>query len=252
MVSLSVGFDLAFVSGTGICDPMENEQFACYLNDEPYLLADPIEYSEPAVGGALIKAYGGNGVIGSAFTPGSIRILATYERMFTPNISAGASVGLAFSPVPDSATALHIDGHGKYWFSGNGQGLKLFASVGLGLGQVDVSKSVEVLETAYQDTGYWMSQSPDGDSIARPDNVDPGAPANGTGYETGYCPDPNSETCQFSVDATTSYGTTFIAAGIGAWLNLGGHGPQAELLGKLLFPASGVSIQPTLTYVVGF
>src|SRR5690606_11879884 len=94
MVAVSVGFDLAFVSGTGICDPLENDQYACYLNDQPYQLADPIEYSEPAAGGALIKAYGGNGLIGSAFAPGSIRILASYERMLTANISAGANVGL--------------------------------------------------------------------------------------------------------------------------------------------------------------
>lgn len=251
MVGVSIGIDLAFVSGTGICDQVENPDFACYLNDEPYVLADPIEYAEPAADGAIVKAYGGNGVIGSAFAPGSIRLLASYDRMVTANISVGANVGLAFSPIPDGPTALHIDGHGKYWFSGNGDGLKLFTTLGFGLGRVDASKSVQVLETAYRDTGYWMSQSTDG-TVARPGNVNPGPRSGGTGYSTGYCPDPDSETCQFAVDATTSYGTTFLALGIGAWLNLGGHGPQAELLGKILFPKSGVSLQPTVTYVIGF
>lgn len=269
MISLSLARDFTIVSGTALCDRSLNPNSSCYFDDKPYVIANPTSYTRTdAATGAMVeqKTYW-NGGDTNTLGQGLIRILLAYDRMLTENISAGVNAGIAISPIPDAPVALHLDAHGRYWLSGNGEGIKVFIGAGFGLGQVDSIASTTVDETQYQDSAYRRTL----------DGADPNGPAGqgssgvvagGTGFTPKDPADPTTapcqpaesfpdrtfrrEFCKFSVDAGSQHGSLFVGVGAGAWLNLGGHGPQLELMAKILFPETGISLQPALSYVYGF
>lgn len=252
MVSLTVGLDLAFMSGSAVCDPAENPGYSCYRSGKPYYLAstpdgvNPTQYLAPD--GQVRPRYADGGSA-PGIGLGTIRILVAYDRMLTENISGGVNAGIGLTPIPDGALGIHVDAHGKYWFSGNGPGLKPFVSAALGFGRVDGVGSVTVVETAYEDSAYRFQQQ------GGAGNPGTSRPANGTAFATGECRQPTSladEFCQLPVEAARSYGNLFVGVGVGAWFNLGGHGPKLELYGKVMLPETGVSVQPALSYVYGF
>lgn len=260
MVAITFGLDLPAISGSDVCDPGQNPDFRCYYQDKPYDLATdgngvPLtQYTLPD--GSLERRYWDGGAA-SGFGMGTLRILLAYDMMVTDMISGGVNAGIGISPIPDAGLSLHIDGHAKYWFTGNGRGLKPFAALGLGFGRVDASATVQAVETAYEDSGYRRKQGTPASAAAKtaPDGL-----ANGTAFSNGDCSVPSelmnpafiNEFCEVPVKATRSYGNLFVGLGVGAWFNLGGHGPQIELYGKLLLPETGVSIQPAVSYIYGF
>lgn len=267
MVALTFGMDFGLMNGSGVCDPVKNESFSCYYDDKPYNLATSTDGSTPtqynSATGLRDRYWDGGSAAGVGF--GSIRILLAYDMLLADRISAGANAGIALSPIPGGSMAIHADVHGKYWFAGNGKGLRPFLGAGLGLGRVDAVSTVQVVETAYEDSGE-RRQQPGATQTTPARRGDTGL-ANGTAFGTGLCQTPDqiaaagagglaptleNEFCQLPVQAATSYGSLFVAVGVGAWLNLGGHGPQLELYGKVLLPQTGVSIQPALSYVFGF
>lgn len=268
MVSLSIARDFTFISGTSLCDQDQNPDSSCYFNDEPYALAKPTSYVRTdAATNAMVdqKAYW-NGGDTNTLGQGLLRILLAYDRMFTANISAGINAGVALSPIPKGSIALHLDAHGRYWLSGNGEGLRVFIGAGVGLGRVDSTASTTVEETQYQDSAYRRTL-PEADPNEPAGQDSSLVAAGGTGFTPRDAADPTSapckpaqsldntfrrEFCKFSVDVASQYGSMFLGVGGGAWLNLGGHGPQLELIAKILFPATGISLQPTLSYVYGF
>jgi hypothetical protein len=166
-----------------------------------------------------------SGQIGSSLAPSTIRVMASYERFLTDQIAVEGRLGAAFGGAPDSGFAdlLHIGVRGKYWFSGMGPGLRLFGLLGGGLGQVDAKKELAVREFAADNSLTYQAYC-------------------------GGAPD-----CLISpITAYKKLGTTFITAGLGAFLNLGDHGPVLELDGKVMLPASGFVVQPTLGWMLGF
>ncbi len=262
MVSVTIGMDFALVNGSAVCDPVESPKFACYYNDKPYFLATttdgstPTQYNSP--NGPAPRYWDGGTAAGIGF--GSIRILLAYDMMLLEKISGGVNAGVAISPIPDAGIGIHADLHGKYWFSGNGRGFRPFAAMGLGFGPVDSMTTVQVVETAYEDSGY-RRQQPDA-MATTPARTGAAGLAHGTAFDTGLCLTPDNlpqgaatlqnEFCQLPVQAGTTFGNAFLSLGVGAWFNLGGHGPQLELYGKILFPETGVSLLPALSYVYGF
>lgn len=263
MVAITLGMDFAFVNGSDVCDPMKSSSFACYYDDEAYNLAtsadgsSPTQYNSPD--GPAPRYWDGGTAAGIGFGP--IRLLLAYDMLLLERVSAGVNAGVAFSPIPDAGIAIHADVHGKFWFSGNGAGLRPFAGVGLGFGPVDSMTTVQVVETAYEDSGFRRQQA--GASAVSPARTGQAGLANGTAFATDLCKTPDeltsqgaatlqNEFCQLPVQAGTTFGNMFFALGVGAWWNLGGHGPQLELYGKVLFPETGVSLQPALSYVYGF
>jgi hypothetical protein len=268
MVSLSLSRDFTFVSGTALCDQAINPDASCYFDDEPYVIANPTSYQrQDQATGAVVeqKAYW-NGGDASTVGQGLLRILLGYDRMFTPSISAGVNAGVALSPIPDGSLAIHLDAHGRYWLSGNGQGLKVFIGAGLGFGRVDSVANTTVSETQYQDSAYRRTLA-DANPTSVAGSNSSGVPAGGTGFTPKNPADPTTapckpaqsldntfrrEFCEFNVQVANRFGSVFVAAGAGAWYNMGGHGPQLELLAKILFPTTGISLQPTLSYVYGF
>jgi hypothetical protein len=180
--------------------------------------------------------------------------------MLLEKVSAGVNAGVAISPIPGAGIAIHADLHGKYWFSGNAKGIRPFVGLGAGFGPVDSNTTVQVVETAYEDSGFRRQQpTATAGSAARLGTT---GLAHGTAFDSGLCLTPDNlpqgaatlqnEFCQLPVQAGTTYGSGFLALGVGAWWNIGGHGPQLELYGKIFLPDSGVSLQPALSYVYGF
>jgi hypothetical protein len=264
MVSLSLGMDFTLVNGSAVCDPIKSPNFACYYDDKPYYLAttadgvSPTQYNA-ADGSVQDRYWDGGTAAGIGF--GSIRILLAYDMMLLQNVSGGVNAGIALSPIPGAGIALHADLHGKYWFSGNSKGLRPFVGLGLGFGPVDSMTTVQVVETAYEDSGFRRQQA--GATAATQARTGMNGLANGTAFASDLCKTPDelaaqgaatlqNEFCQLPVQAGTTFGSVFLGLGVGAWFNLGGHGPQLELYGKILLPDSGVSLQPALSYVYGF
>ncbi len=220
LISIKLGWDLAVISGEDVCNDVAGTDFKCFAGSERYFL--PTQAPERDPNNAAYNPTLGGG-FGSAIAPGTVRIAASYERIFAEKFGLEAQVGIAFNGAPNTGTVelLHLAAYGKYWFSGTGPGLKLYGLVGGGSGQVDVGKAVTVAEIDNEPRSL-------------------------------YCLEPNAPECFINVKAYKKLGTGFIGAGIGGFLNLGGHGPALELQGKLMLPVTGVVIQPTLGYLFGF
>jgi hypothetical protein len=215
---------------------MENPKFACYYSDKPYFLATTTDGSSPtqynSLAGPAPRYWDGGTAAGIGF--GSIRILLAYDMMLLEKVSGGVNAGVALSPIP-------------------GAGI-------VGFGPVDSTTTVQVVETAYEDSGY-RRQQPRA-MATTPARTGPAGLAHGTAFDSGLCLTPDNlpqgaatlqnEFCQLPVQAGTTFGNAFLSLGVGAWFNLGGHGPQLELYGKILFPQTGVSLLPALSYVYGF
>jgi hypothetical protein len=245
LVGLQIGFDLAQMSATGgVGNPLTGSKYTCYLDDAPYAVPN-FRYTDPATGSNVqtttpsrhhhpegIDETTGqpgydalqSGSIPSALALSTIRVMATYERMLSENFGAEGRLGVAFNGKPDSGFVdlLHLEARAKYWFSGNGPGFRLFGLLGAGLGQVDAQKKIFVNE-------FDVDHSP-------------------TYHEK--CASPGL--CSLEVTAYKSLGKVFITGGVGAFWNLGGHGPSAEANVRIMLPESGFVIQPTLGYLVGF
>jgi len=246
LVGLQIGFDLAQISATGgVCNPDTGSKYSCYLDDKPYGVAsfvyggvDPVTMQQtqtttPSTVHNPLDAAGNpnpnydplqSGQIPSTISPSTIRILATFERMLSENFGAEGRLGIALRGKPDSGFVdlLHLEARAKYWFSGNGPGLRLFGLLGAGIGQVDAQKKIYVNELQPDNSPTYNEKCP-------------GAL---------YCP--------VEVTAYKSLGKAFITGGLGVFYNLGGHGPSVELNARIMLPESGFVIQPTGGYLVGF
>lgn len=221
-VGLHFGIDLAQISGDAVCNPAAGSDFTCYAGEEVYAVPAVSMTHDP-----MSPTYDPtqSGRIGSSLAPSTIRVLASYERFFTDKIAVEGRLGAAFGGAPDSGFAdlLHIGVRGKYWFSGMGPGLRLFGLLGAGMGQVDAKKELAVREFAADNSEAYRQ----------------------------YCG--GQPYCRVSpITAYKKLGTTFVTAGIGAFLNLGDHGPVVELNGRVMLPASGFVVQPTLGWMLGF
>jgi hypothetical protein len=237
---LIIALDLAHMDGTGVCNPvLSGDDYECYV-------AETIRYSAPAVradntlspyhnpaSGSPAYSPGRSGQISSSLAPSSVRILAAVERVFTSKLTGEGRVGLSIGGPPGRGigSKIHLGARGKYWFSGLGKGLRLFGTVGAGLGQVDGQAGVTVQD--FQADGgplyqsYAQSNSP-------------------------YCVTSDPQHCQLPATAFKKLGPAFVGAGLGAYYNLGGHGPVLEVTGQVMLPTTGLVIQPAGGWMVGF
>jgi hypothetical protein len=143
-VGLHVGLDLAFLSGTDVCEP--GSEFGCFYGDGSPFTGDPA----PGEGGKL------NG----GLALGTVRILASYERVLFGNFAVEARVGFAFNGGPKAADGtaflpVHGEGRAKYWFGRNvlaKRGIRPYVHLGGGIAQVDAKLPVTIQAGADQPT----------------------------------------------------------------------------------------------------
>ncbi|HVU02268.1 MAG TPA: hypothetical protein VHE30_10975 [Polyangiaceae bacterium] len=198
--------DFGFLSGKDVC--RKGSDFTCYY-------ATGKQYQ-----GTPDAGYGGNLNGGAAL--GTVRLLASYERLFTQNIGGEARVGVAFNGGPKAKNGpaflpIHIELRGKYWFMKNGftkKGLRPYVSLGGGIAQVDTKLTVKI----------------------RDPNLAPG-------------------NTQPQLDAYRKLGQTFVAAGAGAMYAIAvNHGLVLNLNFMYMIGsgASGAVIEPSLGYELAF
>ena len=216
--------DIAIMGGTNVCgsDARANQGYACYeagssdvpFNNEPY----------PGAG------------IATGTVVATRRILVSFDRAFTPNITLGLRAGFAFSGGPpagkdaSSAGTKFLPFHGElrlaYWF-GKGalgkKGIRPYVHVGGGMAQVDGKVKVTVIDC-------------EGDTACQ----------NGNAASAMTHP-------RRDLDAWRKMGQGFITAGGGVAYAFK-ENIQAQLNLNLMFmvPTSGVVLQPSLGIGYGF
>jgi hypothetical protein len=223
LIGLSFGADLAWMSGMDVCSQTSqvNDGYSCFYGADP-----ATGQVQQFVGGV---PPGGGGKIAGGLALGTMRIMASYERAFTPNIGAEARLGFAFNggPTPVGGAAflpVHVEVRGKYWFGRNAlgkKGIRPYVSLGGGLAQVDAKLPVTI----------------------------------------NPCADPNVSTCNANeidpnntptLDAYKKLGLMFLAGGGGvAYAFHPNHSIGLNLNLMFMLPTTGFVIQPSLGYIMG-
>jgi hypothetical protein len=161
-----------------------------------------------------------------------MRIMASFEHLFTNNIGGEARVGMGFGTLSPATQKniiymLHAELRAKYWFSGTGEGLRPYITVGGGMGQVDTALQVKLREDPM---------------------------GGGTGYEVvnggSFCTDPVVG-CIMSAVAYKSYGSWFVGGGGGLMYNFGPVGINLELLARVMLPVSTLVLTPNVGFQIG-
>ncbi|HTQ06581.1 MAG TPA: dickkopf-related protein, partial [Polyangiaceae bacterium] len=259
-LALNIGQDIAFVGGYNVCDPklgQQSDNYACFYagtNDEPFFHT-PYPLRDGISTGAVLA---------------TTRILASYDRAFTPRITIGARLGFAFGggppagmqpPVgvtdPPAGTKgtggtpflpVHAELRGEYWFLPlTAKTFRAYALVGGGMAQVDAK--VRINEYDCEDAGKGASadmSSPD----YEPDfnGLNPYEQCR-SGKKTYYN---ISHHQPVPVDGWKKMGQGFVEIGAGGMLAIGqkmGVTLEAKLL--YMLPATGVVIEPALGLAYG-
>ncbi len=214
-LSLSLEQDLAVVGGTDVCSPQSqlDKGFSCFRQDGVQYHGTPVQGAGDHIGGGL--------------APATTRLLLGSELMLGQRFSVGIRLGYVLrggGPQPDGGRRflpLHAEARVSYFLSSggmNGGGFVPFVFLGGGIAQVDVNKSVPVLENR---------------------NVPP--PAN-------QIDNPPAQ----MLDAWKKSGAAFAALGGGVYWELGhDNGVLADLKLMQLFPSSGTAVSLSLGYTLG-
>jgi hypothetical protein len=226
-VGLHVAFDFAYLSGSSVCSTPSD--FNCYFGGgTPYRIG---------VNGWPAQKYSGN--INGGFATGTIRVLASYERILVGNLGGEARVGFAFNggpktppPQNQSFLPIHFEVRGKYWFGKSvfsKKGLRPFVDLGGGLAQVDVKLPTTVVDC------YRKGNTP----LPRDENC----------YATGQAQPPNGTK---TLDAYRKLGQGFVTLGGGAMYAFAkNHGLVLNLNFMYMLPSSGIVFEPSVGYVLG-
>jgi hypothetical protein len=228
LVGLHFGYDIAWVTGTEVCSPQSqfSNGFACFYPPDATGAVQQFGAGTPT---------GGGGNVGGGFAPGTLRIMASYERAFTPNIGAEARLGFAFNSAPNTVDAsflpVHVEVRGKYWFGRNAlgkQGVRPFIALGGGVAQVDAKVSVKV--------------NPCRSASGRANDLN----------DVLTC-SPNEAVEQDDIDAYKKLGQIFLAGAGGlAYAFLPEHSVVLNVNLMLMLPTTGFVMEPSLGYLFGF
>lgn len=195
--------DFLWLSGESVCDPSNRDNnFTCF-----YPGTDDQYQGTPESGEGL-----GNAIDPGGFAPGTIRVMASYDYLFTPHIGVGARLGFAFrgGPAADGTSfmPLHAEGRATYRFLPDSF-FNPYIGIGGGAAQVDAEKQVEVLDNGERlNLNAWKKV--------------------GTGFAA------------FTLGAYLGVSKTFP-------MQL-----QLNVDGMYFFPSSGYSLQPSVGLVYGF
>ena len=226
-IGLHFAQDIAIMGGTNVCgaDAQTNQGYACYQS------------------GSTDAAYNGNPYPGAGIATGTVvatrRLLLSFDRAFTPNITLGARVGLAIGGGPPAGKSDTTPGtkflpfHGElrlaYWF-GKGalgkKGFRPYVHVGGGVAQVDGKVKVTIADCN---------------------------DLNDTGCSEGSTAPKDAKTTTRNLDAWRKMGQGFITAGGGVVYAIKENvGVQLNLNFMYMLPTSGPVIQPSLGVEYGF
>lgn len=243
-LGLHVAFDFAYLSGSNVCGSPSD--FNCYFGGgTAYTTGGSKQNGAPA------SKYSGN--INGGFATGTIRLLASYERILVGNLGAEGKLGFAFNggpktPQGQSFLPVHAEVRGKYWFGKNvfsKKGLRPYVHLGGGLAQVDVKLPTTVVDCFRVPVAPPPGADPD--FVTRADCQN-GRPASAT--QSSVQSGQNGR--QVTLDAYRKLGQGFVTIGGGAMYAFGkSHGLVLNLSFMYMLPSSGVVFEPSLGYVLG-
>jgi hypothetical protein len=251
-IGLHFGQDIAIVGGTDVCNAGSRANgYACYVQgtDTPYN-GDPFPGAGISTGTVLATH----------------RLMLSFDRAFTPNITLGARVGFAFgggppagkgpddqnrprdadgNPLPPTAGTPFLPFHGElrlsYWF-GKGplskKGFRPYIHFGGGLAQVDSKVKVTLADCPYDlnppdYTADDYNKCTEGDKSV----------ANET----------KNVTRTYHVDVWRKMGQGFVTGGGGVVYAFTPQlGAQLNLNLMVMLPSTGFVIQPSIGAVYGF
>jgi hypothetical protein len=208
--------DLLFLPGGHPCSQQSQSAatYACFRRDDEQYVGTPDVSGSESIGVAY----------------GTTRLLVHIERPVVSRLTLGGRIGVAFGggPTPAQGAAflpMHLELRAAWWVGpplDARAGLRGFVAPSGGLAQVDGARAVVV----------------DG---CRPGSVCPPA----TNAQPGGA-NPDRQ----SLDAWVKTGLGFVGVGGGVmWSFAGGSGAVLELKAMQLFPSSGTTLSPSLSYV---
>jgi hypothetical protein len=228
-VGLHFGLDLANVSSDGACsaDARKSDNFVCFNGSQTF--NDTVSNGAP-------------GKIGGGFTLATMRVMASYERLFGP-LGLEGRLGFAFNggQKPQGGSAflpIHVEARAKWWLRGTAAfekpGFRPWLHVGGGIAQVDTKVNVDVVDcnTAPNAEQFGSCQSASDPQTARA--------FNGTTKIT-------------HLQAVKQYGQAFAALGGGLMYAVGiNHGAVLNLNVMIPFPSVGFVFEPSIGYEYAF
>jgi hypothetical protein len=212
--------DIAFLSGKGVCT---SGDYTCYYGGDV-----PVDGR-----GIIAKNYSGN--LNGGGTLATVRVLFSYERLFSQHIGLEGRLGFAFNGGPKAADGtsflpLHAEARLKYWFRNEGfskKGFRPFVLLGGGIAQVDGKLTVSVGDCTVPGS-------------TPPVAVNPTCQATGSGAHPA------------KLIAYKKLGQSFITVGGGAMYAFNEkHGLVLNLNLMYMLGSSGPVIEPSLGYELG-
>jgi hypothetical protein len=211
-IGLHIAGDIGIISGQRVCAQAGwQDDFRCYDSAGTLVyvpgLPEPIWTND----------------VSTTLSYATTRVLASYDRAFTPNITAGLRAGLAFGGAPEEFFPYHAEVRGTFWIVSLAKSsLRPYITVAGGMAQIDApAPKIYIMRST--------DEAPDGVYDANPDG---------------------------STKAYTAYkrmGQGFAALALGAVLPVGSmYGLQLNLNGMYMLPSSGLVFEPSLGFLVGF
>jgi hypothetical protein len=205
---------MIFPAGTGICSG--GNAYRCFF-------AGGVEYfGRPDSG-----PNDGNAISSTGFALATTRVLAGFDYLIKPWISAGIRVGWAFNGVPSGFKPYHLEARGVWWILKRSAkpGFRPYVLLSSGMAEVDGRLSVNIKQSAAQ------SNCKDND----------GNPVN--------CP----RFAARPVDAWRAGGLVFISPGVGAMYQFKPRwGAYLELKMAYMFPTTSLTGAAQLGGSFGF
>ena len=217
--------DIAIIGGSDVCSPAAriNDGFSCFPE------GTETQYIEQPFPGAGIK---------SGTVIATRRLMLSYDRAFSRNLTLGVRLGFAFGGGPPANGSSFLPFHGElraaYWFGKNAlakKGLRPYVHFGGGLAQVDGRVKVTIAD---------CSKIP-----PSPDDID---------YKNCVAGDPDvkEKTTGIAMDVWKKLGPGFITAGGGvAYAFTERLEAQLNLNLMLMLPSTGFVMQPSIGMAYG-
>lgn len=237
LFGIELAADLGFVGGDDVCQA-SNQDFECYLEgtEEPY--PPPLSSSVASSPGEPGDAYPGAG-IKNGLSLGTVRVLASYDRALSEQLTLGGRLGFAFRGGPSRDgdprfLPVHAEVRAGYFFLGLGAELfRPYVHLGVGMAQVDLKHTLEAKDCSTEATRAGFLSC-----------VDATGP-----YDSANDPDLPTE----KLDAYRKLGRGFVSAGGGTLIALGpALAARVQLNAMILFPDSGLVLEPSLGGVYAF
>jgi hypothetical protein len=226
-VGLHFGFDLATVSSDAACgaDARNNDHIVCFDGNQTY--------SGTPAGIAQGKINGG-------FTPATMRLMASYERLFGA-LGLEGRLGFAFNggKTPSGGSAflpIHLEARAKWWLRGVSSfsvpGFRPWLHVGGGMAQVDAKVNTDIVDCGTGNTNLQF------------DNCRGAANVNDAKGYRGVVR---------HVQATKQLGRGFATVGGGVMYAVAkNHGAVLNLNLMIPFPAVAFVFEPSIGYEYAF